>query len=167
MSAGDRVDHDARMPHLFSALLACYSRHFRAQFGDELASVIAAVWAESREQSPLARVRLAIRLAVDLTLGVVADRVGRLVPSGEPGRGIRRSRRLLPPLLDSALVDTRIAVRALRQHRTFALTVILTLGVGIGGVTAMWSMVYAARPARVSRGGGRRPAGQSSRADYR
>jgi putative ABC transport system permease protein len=83
-----------------------------------------------------------LRLIADLVSGLVADRLGPLLPPREPGRGIRRTRRPLPPFLDAALVDTRIAARALGQHRAFAWTVIVTLGVGIGGVTAMWSVAY-------------------------
>ena len=140
--SSDAPFDESRAPRFFSALMAGYSRRFRERFGDELRDVVAAMWADSRDASLFARTFLAVRLGTDIMLGIVADRMSRLLPPREPGRGIRRTRPPLPSFIDSALVDTRIAVRALGQHRTFALTVILTLGVGIGGVTAMWSVVY-------------------------
>jgi putative ABC transport system permease protein len=141
MSSASSENRD-NVPRVFSLLVACYSHEFRARFGGELGDVISAVWSDSARTRPLARARLAARLFLDLTLGIVADRLGRLIPPRKPGHGVRRSRRPLPPFLDSALIDVRLALRGLRQHRAFAITVILTLGVGIGGVTAMWSVVY-------------------------
>ena len=131
-----------RVPRVFSALVACYSRRFRTRFGGELTDVIGAMWADAASKGPLGRARLAARLVGDLVVGVIADRLGRFVSPREPGRGVRRDGPTLPPFVDSALVDVRRALRGLRQHRVFAFTVILTLGVGIGGVTAMWSVVY-------------------------
>ena len=142
MSAAAGFGDDRRVPWVFALLIGCYSRSFRARFGGELADVVAAMWLASRGGSRLARVRLGFRLVADLTLGAALERGRSLLPPGEPGRGLRRTRPPLPPVLDSALADIRLALRGVRQHRAFALTVVLTLGVGIGGVTAMWSVVY-------------------------
>ena len=45
------------------------------------------------------------------------------------------------PWVDAALYDLRFAVRSLRRSRTFAATAILTLAVGIGASTAVFSVV--------------------------
>jgi len=46
------------------------------------------------------------------------------------------------PLLETLLGDTRYAVRQLRKSPGFAATVILTLALGAGAVTAVFSVVY-------------------------
>ena len=106
MSSAAGIDDHSRTPRFVSALIACYSRHFRARFGTELAGVIDELWTESRGASPIARAFLAVRLAADLVVGVLADRLGSLMPPRKPGRGIRRTRPPLPSFIDSALVDT-------------------------------------------------------------
>ncbi len=50
--------------------------------------------------------------------------------------------RLDASLAESVFSDLRSALRGIMLRRGFATMVILTLGVGIGGVTAMWSVVY-------------------------
>ena len=46
-------------------------------------------------------------------------------------------------LLETMLQDIRYAARSLRQHRAFSLTVILTLALGIGANTTIFSLVDA------------------------
>ena len=46
-------------------------------------------------------------------------------------------------LLETVLQDVRYAARSLRQHRAFSLTVILTLALGIGANTTIFSLVDA------------------------
>src|SRR5687767_4409136 len=47
------------------------------------------------------------------------------------------------PHMKTLAQDFAFALRALRQHRTFALTAILTLALGIGASTAIFSVVHA------------------------
>src|SRR5256885_8657 len=47
------------------------------------------------------------------------------------------------PLFDGLRRDFLIAMRSLRQHRGFALTAMLTLALGIGASTAIFSVVNA------------------------
>lgn len=46
-------------------------------------------------------------------------------------------------LLDDTLADVRYGLRGLWRNKTFALTAILSLAIGIGATTAMFSVVYA------------------------
>ena len=58
--------------------------------------------------------------------------------------GNRRRRRLgLREFLDATLLDLRFGARFLRAHRGFSLTTILTLAIGIGATTAIFSVVNA------------------------
>jgi putative ABC transport system permease protein len=45
------------------------------------------------------------------------------------------------PLVESLLQDARFALRQLRRHPSFAITAILTLAIGIGGTTAIFSVL--------------------------
>jgi putative ABC transport system permease protein len=128
-------------PPILVALLALYPAEFRIRFRGELAGVLDEFWAEAGTVSWFARVRLSLRLALDLLRGAVAEWFGSWGSGDLQGSGLRRTGQPKPPLLDALLLDIRIALRGLRRRPAFSAMVIVTLGAGIGGVTAMWSVL--------------------------
>jgi putative ABC transport system permease protein len=142
MNGGERVrDRIGAAPPILSALLGLYPAEFRIRFRGELAGVLDEFWAGAGAVSWIGRVRLSLRLALDLLRGAVAERFGNWGPSGLQGGGLRRTGQPKPAFLDALLLDIRIALRGLRRRPAFSAMVIVTLGAGIGGVTAMWSVV--------------------------
>lgn len=138
-------------------LMAAYPRWFRDEFGLDLAGYLLRQRAEGRYQHGLAgslrfwwhagvdalSTGLALRLAVfgDRLAGLGLWRrspsnrslpgdVGREFPIGEAGT-----------MLDAIVRDVRHALRGLRKNPGYALVFILTLGLGIGANTAMFSAV--------------------------
>jgi predicted permease len=62
--------------------------------------------------------------------------------SHDPSRWRRLLRRVQTPLLTELLSDLRVAVRGLARSRGYALAFVVTLGLGIGANTAIFSVVY-------------------------
>jgi len=67
----------------------------------------------------------------------------RLARFGRPYRDAVPDRRASLPWSDSLLHDLRMAMRSLRRNRGFAAATIITLALGIGANTAIFSVVYA------------------------
>ena len=102
---------------LFRAILRCFPAEFRADFGDEMAVDFELQHAEAtRRRGDVAR--LWLRTAADLLRRAPAEHFEVLTRDG------------------------LYAVRVLTRHRAFAIVTLLTLAVGIGLNTAVFSLVY-------------------------
>jgi len=120
------------------ALRAC-PREVRARFGDELAHTVEETWAaESATRNRAGRALLLARLTADAVMSGLAFRVG-----AEPALRERvASRRSGGPVMAAFLYDARLATRSLLAARAFAATAVSILALGIGGMTAVVSLVH-------------------------
>ena len=113
---------------LLSLLLRLYPREFRGDFRDQWVAFV-------QEQRGEARYRLPLVGAVRFWADVMAD-VFRSVSSIRPPHTRKGS-----CAVESFPQDLRFAFRTLRRRPLYASVAILTLGLGIGAATAMFSVV--------------------------
>ena len=142
-------------------LLQAYPRWFREEFAHELAGHLAYQRTESRyRRRAIGAVRFwwdagsdAVVTGVSLRMGRVRERSSDLwqrvwmgqtsASSGRwPGGGAQGPKRGgVGTMLDTIMRDVRHAVRGLSKHPGYALVFVVTLGLGIGANTAMFSAV--------------------------
>jgi hypothetical protein len=122
MAARPRTRLPGWIDRLYARLLRAYPAAFHEDYGSEMHSAFRARWRDEREERGLFGVaQLAATLLVDIV---------RTAPREH---------------LDMLIHDVRYAWRSLtrRQNWSFSLAAILTLGLGIGAVTAIFSILYA------------------------
>lgn len=135
---------DGRPPgsRLYRRLLLLYPPPFRRAWGEEMTDLATALLQRARARAGLGGVlRLWLRLLGDLALGAAAERRRAARYRSHPPHQ-RRSRGTIQ-MLDGIGNDLRGALRALRRYPAHATAVILTLGLGIGVTTAIFSVVRA------------------------
>jgi predicted permease len=112
---------------------------FRRAWSEEMTAVAAALLARARrERGPRAAALLCSRLVLDAVLSGLAE---RLRGSGPPSRPQRTRSGRKPPMLDALARDLHGAWRSLLHARGHSLAVVLTLALGIGANTAIFSVV--------------------------
>jgi putative ABC transport system permease protein len=126
---------------LYRRLLRLYPGALRERHGDEMAQVFAERVARERRQRRGARRRVARMLLRDLAVSLPdawrGERARRLAAAG-PGR---RWTPLPSRLLGELLQDVRLGLRWLRRAPGTAVLALLTLALGIGATTAMFSVL--------------------------
>lgn len=129
-------------------LLRLYPRPFRERYGAEMRSIFLERWRDESARSWMARLRLLIRTTANLSWVALRERLDRIhdsdstCPAYETDTGDGRRRR--GGGMRHTTQDVRYTLRFLRRHPIFTAIVLVTLGLGIGMTTAVFSVVYGA-----------------------
>lgn len=132
----------------FRLLLRAYPPPFRRLYADELEADFAELLARARCRGTAALVRLWLRVAVDTVRTGLSERwSGRAYrrPGGlleTSSTTVRIPHRSVAMLASEIVQDARIGVRSLRRAPGYVLAVLITLSLGIGANTALFSVAY-------------------------
>jgi predicted permease len=126
----------------YAALLWAFPRRFRSKFGAGMRHAFTAEHARARAVGRLALSRFWFRTIADSLWSGSKERIRPVhEPGSSPFPGVpteRWSRQMFRRLVR----DVRIAARRARKHPGFSMATIVTLGVGIGATTAIFSVVH-------------------------
>ena len=128
------------MIRLYRFFLRLYPERFRDEFGDEMVELFADQLRDAKARGGLSVVRLGWRTLRGLATTAPSERL-------EVRRTRRRPRARLSRVdlgtrwADELRQDLRFSCRALLARPALALTIVATLGLGIGANTAMFSLV--------------------------
>ena len=126
------------MKLLLRLILRLYPAGFRSQFGEDVLLLFRDAWRDAGRGVRAVPARL--RLVLDLLRGAVSERLDSLRPAPllpESDLPTIKSRLTMRDLI----AEFRQAVRSLARTPGFTLAVVLTLGLGIGANTAIFSVV--------------------------
>jgi putative ABC transport system permease protein len=166
---GERDMDRRRSPseRAYAVLLRAFPPAFRAEAGLALAEAFRDQWRAARARGARAVVGLWGRTLLDVARNAAAERLAAGGKRPAPRAASPPSRRS-EPVIETTLRDLRLAVRSLRQRPGFAGLTILTLALGLGANTAIFSVVKAVllspipypEPDRLAFVWGRSPSGQ-------
>ncbi|MEZ5319659.1 MAG: ADOP family duplicated permease [Vicinamibacterales bacterium] len=119
----------------YRCLLRAYPRALRDAHGDEMIAAFEARWRDTPGR--LARARLLGHLAADFVTSLPREWGGRRRNTAPDRTGARRS------LMSAWFSDLRLSLRLLARAPGFTVAAVVTLGFGIGTVTAIASLAGA------------------------
>ncbi len=123
---------------LYRALLRVLPRELRREYGADMTRL----FEERLRDANTVRARLGVcwRAILDVISVAGAERVSKPMAAPTRAEPYRRSRRRR--FAFDLLSEIRLSVRSLRRSPAFTATSVLTLGVALGTVTALFSVVY-------------------------
>ncbi|MCG6956184.1 MAG: ABC transporter permease [Gemmatimonadetes bacterium] len=132
---------------VYRFVLGVFPGRIRHIHGDEMAAMFHASWTDARRSGAGATLRLLFRTVFDVALNGSAARLGVILglDPAEPRSPSSRStaRRRGGMGMETVLRNLKHAIRGFAHRPGFALVAVLTLGLGIGGNTAIFSIVSA------------------------
>lgn len=143
----DREDNGGRESRLLRALVRLFPRAFRKRFGDDVLRTLITAHRAAAASGVRGRVAFWLRNVPDLIAGAIRERIRGLGRRHEKKAGMRSSKTAGVSWLDFKLrdvaQDVRLAIRAMRRQPGFATVGVVTLALGIGATTAMFSVLDA------------------------
>jgi putative ABC transport system permease protein len=131
------------LERLYRSALLIFPRQFRDRFADEMADLARRRLEDARARGPEAFAREATHLLVDLLASAPREWT-RHVQHARAERKLAITTGVLPSdNMDILMQDLRFAGRGLIRHRAFTIVAALTLALGIGANTAIFSVMDA------------------------
>jgi len=124
---------------LYNLLLRAYPRDFRAAHGEDATDVFVDLASATRDRGVAPLIGLWLRSLLEVVRGGIEERRHGRQRSARDKRHSPRGMVSLGQLAG----EVRHAVRAMLRRPAFALTAVLTLAIGIGATTAVFSVVDA------------------------